>query len=125
MRLDYRDGLLFIAIEITYKGRTKRIENIVIDTGAAESLISPDAVDDIDILPSMEDDVVTLMGVGGNEHHSFVKKIDVLRIGDFKLTDIDVDFGIIDPLGRINGLIGLDVLINAGVKIDLKEFTLT
>ncbi|AKL96983.1 transferase [Clostridium aceticum] len=33
-----------------------------------------------------------------------------------------VDFGIIDPVGEINGLLGLDILIAMGATIDLKEF---
>ena len=33
-----------------------------------------------------------------------------------------LDFGIIDPKGEINGLLGLDVLIKLGVLIDLEKF---
>ena len=35
--------------------------------------------------------------------------------------DIEVDFGVIDENGNINGLIGLDVLLELGVSIDLKN----
>lgn len=49
MNIEFRDGLLFTSVEISYKGHSKLIDNIVIDTGAAESIISPDIVDDIGI----------------------------------------------------------------------------
>ena len=42
MELEYRDGLLFTSIEIVYKGKSKVIDNVVVDTGVAGSIISPD-----------------------------------------------------------------------------------
>lgn len=122
MKINYRNGLLFTSVEITYKGKSKIIDNIVIDTGAAESIISPDIVEDIEIYPQEDDEIVTFIGVGGSEHHSFEKKIDTVRIGSFALENVDLDFGIIDPKGRINGLLGLDILIEISAIIDLKEF---
>lgn len=49
MNIEYRDGLLFTSIEVFYKGKSKIIENIVIDTGASQTLISQDSVDNIGI----------------------------------------------------------------------------
>ena len=47
MKLEYRNGLLFTSIEIKHRKKSKIIDNIVIDTGAAETIISPDAVYDM------------------------------------------------------------------------------
>lgn len=55
MNIEFRDGLLFTSVEISYKGNLKKIDNIVIDTGAAESIISPDIVDDIGIYAELGD----------------------------------------------------------------------
>ncbi|WP_246637549.1 retropepsin-like aspartic protease [Crassaminicella profunda] len=101
MKINYRNGLLFTSVEITYKGKSKIIDNIVIDTGAAESIISPDIVDDIEIYPQEDDEIVTFIGVGGSEHHSFEKRIDTFKIGSVVLEDVELDFGIIDPKGKI------------------------
>ena len=51
MNLDYIDGLLFSSLTITYDGRSILIPDVVIDTGAAESIISIDAVDERFHLP--------------------------------------------------------------------------
>lgn len=40
MKLEYRDGLIFITIKIVYEENAKEINNIVFDTGATKSLIS-------------------------------------------------------------------------------------
>ena len=39
MEVEYKEGLLFTSIGISFQGRLKIIDNIVIDTGAAESII--------------------------------------------------------------------------------------
>jgi len=124
MKIEYVNGLIFATIDIRYRGKFKTLKNVVIDTGAAESIISPDAVDDIGIFAESEDRIISYYGVGGSLHNAFVKQIDELKIGDFKLDNIKMDFGIIDSKGEINGLIGLDILIESGAIIDLKNFLL-
>lgn len=44
MKVTYREGVLFTSLTIEYKGKIKEINNIVIDTGAAETIIFPDTV---------------------------------------------------------------------------------
>ncbi len=59
MQIEYRDGLLFTSIEIVYQGRSKLIDNMVIDTGAVKTLISQNAVEDIDLRVEMGNHIVT------------------------------------------------------------------
>lgn len=49
MQIRLEDGLLVTSIHITINGASKTIHNIIIDTGAAHSLLSSDAVDDMNI----------------------------------------------------------------------------
>ena len=119
MLIEYRDGLLFASIKVTYEGKHKIIDNIVIDTGASHSLISQDCVDDIGIRVSGRDEIVTSYGIGGKEH-AFVKKIDNIQIGEFCIDNFSLDFTSF-LYEDINGLLGLDILIKAGFVIDLKK----
>lgn len=122
MKIEYRDGLLFTTIEIYFRDRFKEINNIVIDTGASISIISPDIVDDVGIFAEAGDRIVSSMGVGGSIHNSFEKNIDMIKVENKGLNNIKLDFGIIDPKGEINGLLGLDILVKLGALIDLKRF---
>lgn len=124
MNIEFRDGLLFTSIEISYKGNSKLINNIVIDTGAAESMISPDIVDDIGIYAELGDRIISFYGVGGSLHNSFAKVINNVKIDSYNIKDLEIDFGIIDTKGEINGLLGLDILMKAGADIDLKNLVL-
>jgi hypothetical protein len=123
MKIHYRDGLLFTTIHLNFKGKSKIIDNIVIDTGAVQTLISQECVDDLGLIYENNDMLVAATGIGGTEY-SFVKKVDSIAMNGFELRDIDVDFtGFID--NDINGLLGLDVLISAGFKIDLRNFRIS
>lgn len=116
--------MLFTSIEISYKGKSKIIDNIVIDTGAAGTIISPDAVDDIGIYAELGDRIMEYYGVGGSTHNAFIKTIDEIKVGIQSSRDIEIDFGLIDTNGEINGLLGLDILMNLGAVIDLKNLNL-
>lgn len=124
MNIEYRDGLLFVDIELFYKGQYKVINNVVIDTGASSSIISPDCVDDIGIYADVNDRIMQYYGVGGSTHSAFIKQIDEIKIGSKSIKNINIDFGLIDSTGEINGLIGLDVLINIGAIINLENLTI-
>ena len=100
MNIRYDNGLLFIDIKISYLGKSKLIKNVVIDTGASHTIISPDIVSSIGISASPLDKFITMYGIGG-EHYAYRKKIDSISICGMDLKDIEIDFGVIDENGNI------------------------
>lgn len=122
MNIEYREGLLFTELTILFNGNRKRINNIVIDTGASHTLISQDEVDDIGILVGIEDEIITSYGIGGKEH-AFSKRVEGIQVGDFVLRDIPIDFTSF-KYHNINGLLGLDILTEGKFNIDLENFRL-
>lgn len=65
------------------------------------------------------DELVVMSGIGGAEASAVRKRIDLISMGDISLQDIIIDFGVVDPKDRINGLIGLNFLMAARIIIDL------
>ena len=124
MKLDYKDGLLFTSINIAYNGKTNRLDNVVIDTGAAESMISPESVEDIGIYAELGDKIISFYGVGGTLHNAYEKEVDMVEIESKRVNNVCIDFGLVNPKGDINGLIGLDLLIKIGAIIDLHNMTI-
>ena len=124
MKIEFREGLLFTNVELVYQGKRKMIENVVIDTGASESIISPDVVEDLGIFAEPDDKIVSYYGVGGTIHNAFVKTVDEVALGKSKIKRVELDFGLIDAYGKISGLLGLDILISTEVIIDLKNMKL-
>ena len=121
MKIEFREGLLFTSISLVFRDSILIINDIVIDTGAAETLLSPDAVEKIGLVAKVGDNISSFYGVGGSFHNSFSKHVDKIKLGTIELEDVKVDFGVIDPSGRINGLLGLDLLMEIGAIIDLKN----
>lgn len=119
MKIKYKYGLLLVDITLTFNGRSKVIKNMVLDTGAARTLISQDIVDDIGLQVDLHDKIVTYFGIGGKEH-AFRKQVHLIQIGDFIAENVEVDF---NDFGYddINGLLGLDLLMKAGFTIDLLQ----
>jgi len=88
MNMKFQNGLLFTSIQLSFRGSIKMIENIVIDTGAAETIISPDAVEDIGIFAELEDSVNSFYGVGGSLHNFFSKNVEKIKLGEVSLEEV-------------------------------------
>ncbi|OME45388.1 hypothetical protein BSK59_32570 [Paenibacillus odorifer] len=121
MQIEFIHGLLQTSMTIYYKGRSLTIDNLVIDTGAAHSLLSTDIVSEIGIKFENGDKLVRSFGIGGDEY-TFQKCVDQIRLGDLIMEDILIDFGILhEDINYINGLIGLDILKSSNMIIDLHQ----
>ena len=73
----------------------------------------------------MDDDyITTLFGIGGPDN-SFQKILECVEFGSKKFENYKIDFGGFQGDYNINGVIGLDLLNDAGVTIDLKNMKIT
>lgn len=68
MQIEIIDNLLQASITLYYKDRSLTIDNLVIDTGAAHSLLSSDIVSEIGIKFENGDRLVRSFGIGGDEY---------------------------------------------------------
>jgi hypothetical protein len=122
MKLKLVIRLLEVEMTITYKGKTKLIDKLVIDTGAAHTLLSTDIVEDLGIYFENGDPLVSTFGIG-REEYSFRKGVDFIKLGAHEIPEMELDFGNLDDWG-INGHIGLDILMDGKFIIDLEKLEL-
>jgi hypothetical protein len=118
MKLEYKEGLIFTSIKISFNGKSKIINNIVINTALMQSIISSKVVGDIGINSDSSN------AFENNKNTLFTKVIDKITLGCNSIEKISVDFDLIDNELEINGLLGLDILIKFGAVIDLKNLEL-
>ncbi len=116
MQLTLRDDLPFTRIGLTYAGNEIEIDDVLVDTGSATTVLGAHAVADVGIQPEMEDMLVTIRGVGGIET-VYIRRVQALRIGQRVVENAENGF-------RINGVLGMDILIQTGAIIDLGQLTL-
>lgn len=63
MKITQREGLLFVAMSITHDGITHTIQDLILDTGAAHTIININATE-LAAEPTT-DDFVFMSGIGG------------------------------------------------------------
>ncbi|MDE2725279.1 MAG: retropepsin-like aspartic protease [Gemmatimonadota bacterium] len=111
-------------MSIAYRESTIEIPQVLVDTGSASTVISADLVDSIGIFPLPDDRIVTIRGVGGSEV-VFRRRVDFLQVGEKKLTNFELEVGGMDYGFEINGILGMDFLVEAKAIINLHTMSLT
>ena len=124
MKLQLKDKLPFVNIAIAYQGAMLDISSVLIDTGSATTILATDIVAPIQIVPAHQDMLKRIRGVGGTEV-VFSRNLDYLQVDNSRLSNIRVDIGGMDYGFEINGILGMDVLTQAGAVIDLQRMTIT
>ena len=120
MILQVRNGLPVVSLTLEYQGRTATVCNIILDTGAAESLIDREEVKELQIETDDDDIIVPMAGIGGRDY-ALRKRIDGLRFGSYHVESLYVDFGNKDEHPGVNCLLGFDILSAGQFVIDLQS----
>jgi hypothetical protein len=94
-----------------------------VDTGSAGSIFDTDQLEAVGIRPSPEDLVQKIRGVGGNEL-VFTRRIDRLTVGDHEVNNFEIEVGRMNYGFGIDGILGMDFLLEAQAVIDLKQLEL-
>ncbi len=118
MLLQLKGNLPFVTVTVTYDGKCVDIPDVLVDTGSGTTILSADIVLDIEITPAPNDNLYTIRGVGGNEF-VFSRKVDCLQLGEYGINNFEVEIGGMDYGFKINGILGMDFLLEAGAVINL------
>jgi len=113
--------LPFTSVAIGYKGSEIDVTKVLIDTGSASSIFAADTVEHIQIVPSPQDILQIIRGIGGTEV-VFKRRVEFLKLGDFSLPNFEIEVGGMDYGFGINGILGMDFLIASGAIINLKSY---
>jgi predicted aspartyl protease len=123
MQLKLVDDLPFTTITLTFQNSTIEIDNVLVDTGSATTVLAADQVAQVGLVPAPDDILYTLRGIGGTEV-VFSRLVDFLQLGERRLADFEVEVGGMDYGFEINGILGMDFLTNAWAIIDLGRLTI-
>jgi len=120
MQLQLIDGLPYTSVTITYGNEETNIENVLVDTGSASTIFSSDQMREIGISPQPDDPLHTIRGVGGIEA-VFSRVVDSVLLGEKEVHDTEIEIGGMDYGFKINGILGVDILLEMGAIIDLQD----
>ncbi len=123
MKLEYRDGLLFASLTLAHGGRAVTVNNVIVDTGAADTIIDIIAVEPLQLAADEDDVIVRMAGLGGFDY-AVRKTVDTLTFAGYTLRKPSVDFGNLVAHPGIYGLLGMDILLQGQFVIDLQAMTI-
>ena len=121
MKIFIQDGLPFVTGVLIYGGKRLILENLLLDTGSASTILSTDQVQKVGLVPRPEDPLHEIRGVGGVEI-VFSRKVDYLVVGEFAVEHFDVEIGAMEYGIAIDGIIGLDFLTQMKAVLDFDRF---
>jgi hypothetical protein len=120
MKIRLRDGLPYVTASLTYQGQQLSFKNVLLDTGSAGAIFSTDRVLTIGLTYKPDDMVHRIRGVGGTEF-VFTKRVDSLAVGKLQVNDFQIEVGAMNYGFDVDGIIGMDFLIQVGAIIDLAK----
>jgi predicted aspartyl protease len=123
MKLEIINGLPFISVGLVYHQQAIEIPYVLVDTGSATTVISSDWGRKIGIVPEISDTIRTLRGVGGSEV-VFTRRLDYVRFGQKNLEHFETEFGAMEYGFQINGILGMDFLLNAKACVNLNDLSI-
>ena len=77
---------------MAYRGKSLTLDKVILDTGSVSSVFAADVVAAIGLLPSSDDALDRIRGIGGSEV-VFQKRLDSLAVGDLLVDGFQVEIG--------------------------------
>lgn len=116
-------GLPFVNVVITYRGTLIKFKNVLIDTGSAGTIFKFDILNEIGLEIDDYDTVESIRGIGGSEL-VITKKVDKIQIYDLSVENFVIEVGGMDYGFDINGIIGMDFLLENRAVLDMDNLTI-
>lgn len=123
MQLTSRNELVFVTANLTYSGVSIEIPEVLVDTGAASTVINADFAAQAGVYVRPFDTLRSLRGVGGHEH-VFARHVDRLAVGERGLDQFEIEIGEMDYGFEMGGILGMDFLRAARAVIDIGRLTI-
>lgn len=120
MKIQLKEGLPYGTISLIYRGQQINFDNVLIDTGSGGTVFSADKVLTVGLRLEPNDIIERIRGVGGTEF-VFTKRVDHLSLGELETQDFEVEIGAMAYGFELDGILGMDFLLQVGAIIDLAQ----
>lgn len=110
--------LPYVQVDLFHQGKSLTLGQVLIDTGSERSVFSSDEISSIGIKAGPDDRVGRMSGIGGYEWVCW-KRLDRIDLGEVSIPDFEVQIGSMSYGFPIQGIIGMDFLLQFQAVIDL------
>ena len=123
MKLRLERGLLLGQVLIEHNGKKLELDRVLIDTGSSGCVFQTEELRKIDVGFEPDDELHRIRGVGGSEF-VFSKRLARLQVGDLNALDFQVEIGWMDYGFALQGIVGLDFLLQTRAVIHVADLEL-
>ncbi len=124
MKLYFDYGLPFAEIELWNGDKGIKLSKVLIDTGSATTIISAETAINLGLGPQPDDEINLVRGVGGAEA-VYEKGVEKVIFDTVTLNNCKVDIGAMEYGFELNAILGMNILKQAAVIINLSEMTIS
>lgn len=125
MKIRIENGLSYISVTLTYRGRELTLDKVLLDTGSMGTIFAIDQVDSIDLLPEPNDRIREVYGIGDGREYVFTKTIDQLASGQLSAKNFEVEIGAMNYGIEMDGICGLDFLLQSHAILNFGKLDLS
>lgn len=118
MELRLQHGLPFVSVTVEHGGATLELENVLLDTGSAGTVLKASTMARLGANRMPEDLTYTIRGVGGTEE-VIIRTLDRTSIGDASVRRFLAEIATVENGFGIDAILGVDYLRAVGAVIDL------
>ena len=119
MRVEIERNSVLVPVTLCYQGKEYKA-NLVLDTGAQVSTLSPALASKLNINPK-DTDIAYTQGVGGGVHATGHVKLDYVLVGPNRKYKMDF---VVIKAGQYDGLLGMNFLRELRYHIDFESSTI-
>jgi len=116
-------GTPYVTASLTHNGKRLDLDFVVLDTGSGRCVFSANELLQLDIAVERTDRLYKISGVGGREF-VFSRRLEGVAVGDIEVRGFEVHVGSMNYGFPVQGIIGLDFLLQVGAVIDLDKLEL-
>jgi len=121
MKLSYDGQLITTTLSVIFRGKSLRINDVIVDTGSSHTVINPDVLEEIGVSYENGNTIYEAYGIGGTVPF-YTKIMNEVQMDTLTIKDFEIDVGMLP--NNHNGLLGLDILKSYNFIIDLEKLEL-
>jgi len=123
MNIHVVGGTPYVTASLNHNGKRLALDRVVLDTGSGGCVFSANELLQLDIAVERTDRLYKIAGVGGREF-VFSRRLEGMAVGDMEVQGFEVQVGAMNYGFPVQGIIGLDFLLQVGAVIDLDRLEL-
>ncbi len=124
MQISLRNGLPYVRVVLEYEGNMMELQDVVLDTGSATSIFPVEQVAEIGMYIEPDVPILEIHGVGGVEY-VVEKWMGSVQLGELQANNLRIEVGAMQYGLDIDGILGMDFLLETRSVIDLGRLTLS